>query len=81
SRPARRLGLTDRGVIREGAAADLVLFDPETIADAATYEQPRRPATGVHTVLVNGVRVLADGRPTGALPGHSIRRAAPGVRG
>jgi N-acyl-D-amino-acid deacylase len=81
SRPARRLGLTDRGVLREGAVADLVLFDPDTIGDTATFEQPRQQATGVHTVLVNGVRVLADGRPTGALPGHSIRKAARGVRG
>jgi N-acyl-D-amino-acid deacylase len=76
SRPARRLGLTDRGVIREGAVADLVLFDPSTITDTATFEEPRRAATGVHTVLVNGVRVLTAGRPTGALPGRSIRQAA-----
>jgi N-acyl-D-amino-acid deacylase len=74
SRPARRLRLTDRGVVRAGAVADLVLFDPDTIADTATFEQPRQAATGIHTVLVNGVPVLDDGRPTGALPGHSIRR-------
>lgn len=74
SRPARRLGLTDRGVVRVGAAADLVLFDPDKIADAATFDEPRQQAKGIHTVLVNGVRVLADGRPTGALPGHSIRK-------
>ena len=73
SRAARRLGLADRGVVREGAIADLVLFDPDRIADAATFEQPRQPATGIHTVLVNGVPVLDDYRPTGALPGHSIR--------
>jgi N-acyl-D-amino-acid deacylase len=81
SRPARRLGLTDRGVVRRGAVADLVLFDPDTIADTATFADPRQPARGIHTVLVNGVRVLSDGRPTGALPGHSIRKGAPrGVR-
>ncbi|HEX3591932.1 MAG TPA: D-aminoacylase [Pseudonocardiaceae bacterium] len=74
SRPARRLGLVDRGVVREGAVADLVLFDPDTIGDNATFEQPRQAASGVHTVLVNGIAVLADGRPTGALPGRSIRR-------
>jgi N-acyl-D-amino-acid deacylase len=74
SRAARRLRLTDRGVVRAGAVADLVLFDPATIADTATFEQPRQPATGIHAVLVNGVPVLDDGRPTGALPGHSIRR-------
>jgi N-acyl-D-amino-acid deacylase len=81
SRPARRLGLTDRGVVRVGAVADLVLFDPATVGDEATFERPRRQATGIHTVLVNGVAVLADGRPTGALPGHSIRGGAHGVRG
>jgi N-acyl-D-amino-acid deacylase len=75
SRPARRLGLTDRGVVREGAVADLVLFDPATIADTATFTAPRQTATGIHTVLVNGVPVLADGHPTGALPGRSIRRS------
>jgi N-acyl-D-amino-acid deacylase len=73
SRAARRLRLTDRGVVRVGAVADLVLFDPATIADRATFEQPRQPATGIQTVLVNGVPVLDDSRPTGALPGHSIR--------
>jgi N-acyl-D-amino-acid deacylase len=73
SRPARRLGLTDRGVIREGAVADLVLFDPDTIADTATFDEPRQRATGVHTVLVGGVAVLSDARPTGALPGRTIR--------
>jgi N-acyl-D-amino-acid deacylase len=76
SRPARRLGLVDRGVVREGAVADLVLFDPDTIGDNATFEQPRQAASGVHTVLVNGTAVLADGRPTGALPGRSIRRGS-----
>jgi N-acyl-D-amino-acid deacylase len=82
SRPARRLGLTDRGVVRVGAAADLVLFDPVTIGDTATFAEPRQAATGVHTVLVDGVRTLIDGRPTGALPGHSIRGKGPhGVRG
>lgn len=75
SRPARRLGLTDRGVIRTGAVADLVLFDPDTVADTATFAEPRRQATGIHTVLVNGVSVLAEGRPTGALPGRSLRRS------
>jgi N-acyl-D-amino-acid deacylase len=82
SRPARRLGLTDRGVVRVGAVADLVLFDPATIGDTATFEQPRQAATGVHTVLVNGVRTLSEGRPTGALPGRSIRgKGSHGLRG
>ena len=73
SRAARRLRLTDRGIVREGFVADLVLFDPDTIADNATYENPRQPANGIHTVLVNGVPVLSDGQLTGSLPGHSIR--------
>lgn len=73
SRPARRLGLTDRGVVREDAAADLVLFDKDTVADTATFADPRRPAVGIEHVLVNGVPVLDEGRPTGALPGRSIR--------
>lgn len=72
-RPARRLRLTDRGLVREGNAADLVLFDPETVADTATFADPRRRPDGIPYVLVNGVAVIDDGRPTGALPGHSIR--------
>ena len=58
-----------------GAVADLVLFDPATIADTATFAEPRQQAIGVHTVLVDGVPVLPDGRPTGALPGRSLRRS------
>jgi N-acyl-D-amino-acid deacylase len=73
-RPARRLGLTDRGLVREGFAADLVLFDPETIADTATFDQPRQRALGLPHVLVNGVPVIDDDRPTGAAPGGSLRR-------
>jgi N-acyl-D-amino-acid deacylase len=73
SRPARRLGLTDRGVVRVGAVADLVLFDQDTVIDNATYTDPRQSATGIHTVLVNGTPVLDESRPTGALPGRSIR--------
>jgi N-acyl-D-amino-acid deacylase len=73
-RAARRLGLPDRGLIRPGYAADLVLFDPATIADTATYEDPRRQCTGIEEVYVNGVAVVADGRATGALPGRALRR-------
>ncbi|AHH99846.1 N-acyl-D-amino-acid deacylase family protein [Kutzneria albida] len=76
-RPARRLGLTDRGLVREGFAADLVLFDPDTVADTATFEQPRQRATGIEHVLVNGVPVIEENRPTGALPGHSLRKGSP----
>ncbi|MFI5618049.1 amidohydrolase family protein [Streptomyces sp. NPDC051567] len=79
-RPARRLGLRDRGLIRPGHHADLVLLDPETVEDTATFEDPRRPAAGIVHVYVNGVPVLADGRPTGALPGRALRRTALGPR-
>ncbi|HEV7907688.1 MAG TPA: amidohydrolase family protein, partial [Pseudonocardiaceae bacterium] len=72
-RAARRLRLTDRGLVREGFAADLVLFDPDTVADTATFDEPRQRATGIPFVLVNGVPVIDDGNHTGALAGHSIR--------
>ncbi|MEV4555479.1 D-aminoacylase [Kitasatospora sp. NPDC049285] len=75
-RPARRLGLDRRGLIRPGHHADLVLFDPETVRDTATFDQPRLPAAGITHVFVNGVAALADGRPTGALAGRALRRDA-----
>ncbi|MFB7665008.1 amidohydrolase family protein [Kitasatospora sp. NPDC056138] len=77
-RPARRLRLADRGLIRPGHHADLVLFDPATVADTATFADPCRPATGIPHVFVGGTRVIADGRPTGALPGRALRRTADG---
>lgn len=74
SRAARRLGLHDRGVVRPGAWADLVVFDPETIAAEATYEEPCRQPTGIHHVLVNGEFTLRDGHRTDRCPGRAIRR-------
>lgn len=74
SQPARRLGLSDRGVIRPGARADLVAFDPETVADRATFREPGLTAVGVAGVWVAGVRVWADGAPTGERPGRALRR-------
>jgi N-acyl-D-amino-acid deacylase len=74
-RAARRLGLADRGLVKPGYAADLVLFDPLTVADTATFENPRQQCTGIPYVYVNGVAVIADARPTGALPGAVLRRA------
>jgi N-acyl-D-amino-acid deacylase len=71
--PARRLGLKDRGVIRPGARADLVVFDPKTVGDQATYEQPHRYALGVDQVIVNGRLVIRDGEHTGSLPGRVLR--------
>lgn len=73
SRPAARLGLTDRGLVREGYAADLVLFDPETIKDAATYDTPRVAAIGIRAVLVNGQFALDDGERTSAVAGRALR--------
>jgi N-acyl-D-amino-acid deacylase len=71
-RPARRLRLAGRGLVRAGYAADLVLFDPLTVADRATYDDPRRTPDGLPYVLVNGEFVIDDGRRTAALPGRSI---------
>ncbi len=52
-----------------------MLFDPATVEDRATFDNPRQPAAGIPYVLVNGTPVIDDGRPTGALPGHAIRKA------
>jgi len=76
---AARLSLFDRGIIREGMYADLVLFDPSTVIDKATFEQPHQVSTGIIDVWVNGVQVLSDGKPTGARPGVAVR--GPGYAG
>jgi putative CocE/NonD family hydrolase len=76
--PATFLGLEGRGFLREGAYADVVVFDPNTIADRATYEKPHQYAVGVRDVFVNGVQVLRDGEHTGARPGRALR--GPGKR-
>jgi len=73
--PADNLGLADRGRLRAGHYADIVVFDPATIQDHATYAQPQQYATGVLYVLVNGVPVLFDGEHTGATPGRFVRGA------
>ena len=73
--PAARLGLRDRGVIREGAVADLVVFDPATVADAATYAEPARYPIGIDHVIVNGRPAILDGAETGERPGRLLRRA------
>jgi dihydroorotase/N-acyl-D-amino-acid deacylase len=72
---ATRLGLADRGLLREGFAADVVVFDPATIADRATYERPHQLSVGVRHVFVNGVAVVQDGVVTGAKPGRALRGA------
>ncbi|MEV6837566.1 D-aminoacylase [Streptomyces sp. NPDC051133] len=74
SRPAARLRLPDRGLVREGYRADLVLFDPRTVAPGATFAEPRRLPTGIPHVLVDGRFVIEDGRRTDVLAGRSVRR-------
>ena len=71
---ADAFGLTDRGRLTVGGYADLVLFDPETVIDRATYEEPDLPAGGIHQVWVNGVTVWHEGRASGARPGRALRR-------
>ena len=72
--PARRLGLSDRGQVREGLAADLVVFDPDTVIDNATYDDPQQYPDGMPFVLVAGAAVIDHGRHTGARPGRVLRR-------
>ena len=70
---AARLSIRDRGELKEGWYADIMIFDPTTIIDRATYEQPHQLSVGVRHVLVNGVQVVADGKVTGAKPGRVVR--------
>jgi N-acyl-D-amino-acid deacylase len=72
SQPAGNLGLDRRGLLKAGYFADVVVFDPKTIADRATYEKPHQYAAGVRHVLVNGVHVLKNGEHTGAKPGKAL---------
>lgn len=73
---AKNFGLHDRGVLREGAFADLTLFDPETVGEAATYERPMVAAHGIETVIVNGQVVWKNGKGTGARPGRVLTHEA-----
>jgi N-acyl-D-amino-acid deacylase len=75
SLPATRLGLKDRGTIRVGMRADLVLFDPATVLDRSTFEQPRLTSQGIYTVFVNGVPVWGADRPEGDRPGRVVSRS------
>jgi N-acyl-D-amino-acid deacylase len=74
--PAQTLSLTDRGFLKSGYFADVVIFDPKTVQDHATYEAPQQLATGVENVWVNGVRALRDGEATGAPSGRAVRGRA-----
>lgn len=73
--PARQFGLRDRGLIRPGYFADLTIFDPATVIDCATFEDPIQPAAGILSVFVNGAAVWSKGRSTGRRPGRALRRA------
>jgi N-acyl-D-amino-acid deacylase len=76
SLPARRFGVRDRGLLCEGVFADLVIFDPDTVRDTATFEEPRQYPLGIGTVIVNGQVVLDGNRHTGAVPGRALIRGA-----
>jgi len=78
SLPANKMHLTDRGTLTEGNWADLVVFDPDSVRDLATFEEPNQLSVGMDWVLVNGVPVIADGKATDALPGKVLR--GPGYR-
>jgi len=73
--PAERLGLKNRGRVAEGLVADLVLFDPQTVIDKATFLEPHQFPQGIPFVLVNGQVVIENGEHTGALPGQLLRRS------
>ena len=71
--PAQRLGLKDRGILRDGMKADVVVFDPECVAARGTFENPKQFPVGIDHVLVNGQLVIDDGVQTGATPGRALR--------
>jgi N-acyl-D-amino-acid deacylase len=73
--PAQRMRLTDRGVLKAGMWADVVVFDPATVRDLATFDNPNQLAQGMEYVLVNGVPVIDQGKMTGAKPGKALRGA------
>jgi N-acyl-D-amino-acid deacylase len=73
---ARNFRLAGRGLVREGAFADLCVFDPDTVLDRADWAHPTAPSAGIDTVIVNGAPVWRDGAPTGARPGRVLRRQA-----
>jgi N-acyl-D-amino-acid deacylase len=72
---AKTFGLADRGVLKAGFAADMTIFDPATVEEAASFAKPIQPAKGIETVIVNGAMVWRDGKPTGARPGRVLARS------
>src|SRR6185503_20096997 len=76
--PAQKMRFADRGVLKAGMWADVVIFDPETLTDKATFAQPNQLSVGMDYVLVNGIPVIAAGKATGARPGRVLR--GPGGR-
>ena len=74
SLPAQTFHLKDRGELKPGAIADIVIFNPDQVADPSTFEDPHHYATGFSDVIVNGVSVIRDGRLTGARPGGPVKR-------
>jgi dihydroorotase/N-acyl-D-amino-acid deacylase len=79
SRSASRVHLVDRGLLRSGYYADIVIFDPQKVSDVATFEDPNRHAVGMEYVIVNGQLVIDGGKQTGARPGRALR--GPGYTG
>jgi N-acyl-D-amino-acid deacylase len=76
--PAQRFHILDRGTLAPGQAADIVIFDPATVTERSTWEQPWLEPEGIDQVFVNGQSVIKDGRPTGLLPGRVVRGRSPG---
>ena len=76
SLPAQRLGISDRGILKEGAWADIVLFNPQTVIDTATWTEPHSFPIGIPVVIVNGVAVVKDNTSTGVFPGKVLKRGS-----
>ena len=73
SLPARTFGFQDRGILRPGFAADFVIFDPDRVADTATFDDPHRYSDGFDFVVINGIVAVAGGKPTDARPGRFLK--------